>query len=82
MDFVSFNKDKHEYDNVLVIMDRLSKEFVSIPCNKTTTAEEMASLFIYHVWRYFRLLIQLCPIEDHNSSQTSRPSSVDSLALS
>lgn len=53
MDFVSFNKDRHGYDNVLVIIDRLSKESVSIPCHKTTTAEEMASLFIYHVWRYF-----------------------------
>jgi transposase InsO family protein len=53
MDFVSFNKDKHGYDNVLVVIDRLSKESISIPCYKTTTAEEMASLFIYHVWRYF-----------------------------
>jgi transposase InsO family protein len=53
MDFVSFNKDKHGYDNVLVVMDRLSKESISIPCHKTTTAEEMASLFIYHIWRYF-----------------------------
>src|SRR6266536_431634 len=53
MDFNSFNRDKHGYDNVLVIMDRLSKESISIPCHKTTTAEEMASLFIYHVWRYF-----------------------------
>ena len=34
-------------------MDRLSKESISIPCHKTTTAEEMASLFIYHIWRYF-----------------------------
>src|SRR6266536_2677299 len=53
MDFNSFNRDKHGYDNVLVVMDRLSKESISIPCHKTTTAEEMASLFIYHVWRYF-----------------------------
>jgi transposase InsO family protein len=53
MDFVSFNKDKHGYDNVLVVMDRLSKESISIPCHKTTTAEGMASLFIYHIWRYF-----------------------------
>jgi transposase InsO family protein len=53
MDFTSFNKDKHGYDNVLVIMDRLSKESISIPCHKTTTAEEMSSLFIYHIWRYF-----------------------------
>ena len=34
-------------------MDRLSKESISIPCHKTTTAKEMAFLFIYHVWRYF-----------------------------
>ncbi len=53
MDFNSFNKDKHGYNNVLVIIDHLSKESVSIPCYKTTTAKEMASLFIYYVWRYF-----------------------------
>jgi len=53
MDFNSFNKDKHRYDNVLVIIDHLSKESVSIPYYKTTTTEEMASLFIYYVWRYF-----------------------------
>ncbi len=53
MDFVLFNKDKHGYDNVLVVIDRLSKESISIPCYKTTIAEEMASLFIYYVWRYF-----------------------------
>ena len=53
MDFVSFNKDKHGYNNVLVIIDRLSKESILIPCHKTTTAKEMASLFICHVWRYF-----------------------------
>jgi hypothetical protein len=55
IDFVSFNKDKHSYDNVLVVVDRLSKESVSIPCHKATPAKEMASLFIYHVWRYFGL---------------------------
>ena len=49
MDFVLFNKDKHRYDNVLVVIDRLLKESVSIPCYKTTTAKEIASLFIYYV---------------------------------
>ena len=38
---------------MLVIIDRLLKESISIPCYKTTTTKEMASLFIYHVWRYF-----------------------------
>ena len=49
MDFNSFNKDKHRYDNVLVIIDHLLKESVSIPCHKTTTTKEMASLFIYYM---------------------------------
>jgi hypothetical protein len=34
-------------------MDRLSKEYISIPYHKTTTTKEMASLFIYHIWCYF-----------------------------
>ena len=55
MDFALFNKDKHGYNNVLVIMDRLSKESISIPYYKTTTTKDMASLFIYYVWRYFGL---------------------------
>jgi hypothetical protein len=38
---------------MLVVIDRLSKKSVSIPCYKTTTAKKIASLFIYHIWRYF-----------------------------
>ena len=53
VDFKSQPKDKHGFDNICVIVDRLSKQSISIPCYKTTTAEEMASLFIYYVWRYF-----------------------------
>ena len=49
MDFNSFNKDKHGYNNVLVIIDHLLKESISILYYKTTIAKEMASLFIYHV---------------------------------
>ena len=53
MDFNLFNRDKHRYNNVLVIMNYLLKESISIPCYKTTTTKEMASLFIYHMWCYF-----------------------------
>jgi hypothetical protein len=53
MDFVSFNRDKHGYDNILVIINYLLKKSISIPCYKTTTAEEIALLFIYYIWRYF-----------------------------
>jgi hypothetical protein len=53
MDFNSFNRDKHRYNNVLVIIDYLLKESISIPYYKTTTTKEIASLFIHYVWRYF-----------------------------
>ena len=53
IDFVLFNKDKHRYDNILVVIDRLLKESILIPYYKTTTVEEIASLFIYYIWRYF-----------------------------
>jgi hypothetical protein len=41
---------------MLVIINRLLKESVFIPCYKTTTVKEIASLFIYYIWRYFRPL--------------------------
>jgi transposase InsO family protein len=53
MDYCSFNKDKHGYDNVFVIIDRLSKQAISIPCHKTIDAQGMARLFIAHIYRYF-----------------------------
>jgi hypothetical protein len=42
MDFKSMPKDKHDYNTVWVIIDRLSKQAVSMPCHKTVTAEQMA----------------------------------------
>ena len=53
IDFTSFNKDKHRYNNVLVVIDRLLKELILILYYKTTTAKDIASLFIYYIWRYF-----------------------------
>jgi hypothetical protein len=52
MDFQEFPKDKHGYDNVLVVVDRLGKHPISIPCYKEVTAEETAHLFIKHVYQY------------------------------
>ena len=52
MDFHMFPRDKHGYDNVLVIVDRLSKHAISIPCHTTITAEGTARLFIEHVYRH------------------------------
>jgi hypothetical protein len=39
---------------MLVVIDCLLKESVFIPCYKTITAKEIAFLFIYYIWRYFR----------------------------
>jgi Reverse transcriptase (RNA-dependent DNA polymerase)/RNase H-like domain found in reverse transcriptase/Integrase zinc binding domain/Integrase core domain/Chromo (CHRromatin Organisation MOdifier) domain/Retroviral aspartyl protease len=51
MDFKSFPPDKAGYDMIFVVVDRLSKRSYSIPCYKTTTAKDMARLFIIYVWR-------------------------------
>jgi hypothetical protein len=50
MDFKEFPKDKHGYDSILVFMDRLGKGLVSIPCHKTTDAQQMAQLFIEWIY--------------------------------
>jgi transposase InsO family protein len=51
MDFKSFPKDKKGYNAVYVVIDRLGKRAYSIPCHKTTTAKDMAQLFISNVYR-------------------------------
>ncbi|ESZ90499.1 hypothetical protein SBOR_9116 [Sclerotinia borealis F-4128] len=33
IDFCSFNKDKYGYNNILVIIDKLTKQAISIPCD-------------------------------------------------
>jgi len=53
MDFKSMPKDKAGYDEVFVVIDRLSKQAISIPCYKTVTAEDMAQLYITYVYRYY-----------------------------
>jgi hypothetical protein len=52
MDFRSFPKDQRGYDAAFVVVDRLSKHPISIPCFKTTNAKDMAELFITHVYRH------------------------------
>lgn len=52
MDFRSFPKDKHGFDNVLVFVDRLTKRPISIPCHKNIDARGTARLFLTHVYRH------------------------------
>jgi transposase InsO family protein len=52
MDFKSFPLDKHGYDTLWVVIDRLSKQAISIPCYKTVTARNMAEMYIQHIYRH------------------------------
>ncbi len=52
MDFKEFPKDKHGYDTILVIIDRLGKDSVTIPCHKTIDARGLAILFTQWIYRF------------------------------
>jgi transposase InsO family protein len=52
MDYKSFPKDEHGYDTLWVVIDRLSKQAVSIPCFKTVTARDMSKMYIQHIYRH------------------------------
>jgi len=52
MDFKEFPKDKHGYDAILVIIDRLGKDSVTIPCHKNIDARGLATLFIQWIYRF------------------------------
>ena len=49
MDFKSFPVDKEGYDYLFVVMNRLSKQVVSVPYHKTVNARDLAELFLKYV---------------------------------
>ncbi len=51
MDFKSFPNDRQGFDTIFVVIDRLSKQSTSIPCLKTTTAKDMAVMYIDRIYR-------------------------------
>ena len=67
MDFVvglpkSQGYDGKQYDAILMVVDRLSKERHYIPCTEEdngTNAEATAGLFLRYVWRYHGLPVSL-----------------------
>jgi transposase InsO family protein/predicted aspartyl protease len=52
MDYKEFPRDRHGYDCILVFIDRLGKDSVTIPCHKTIDARGTAILFIQWVYRF------------------------------
>ena len=53
IDFKSFLASKRGFNTILVVVDQLGKQPISTPCHKTTTARDLATLFINHVWQYY-----------------------------
>ena len=52
MDFHSLPRDRYGYDCVFVVVDRLSKQPVSVPCHNDIGAKETARLFIEYIYRH------------------------------
>ena len=52
IDFKEFPRDKHSYNAILVVIDRLGKDSVTIPCHKTIDARGLAILFIMWIYRF------------------------------
>jgi hypothetical protein len=55
MDFKSFNKDRHGYNAILVIVDRLGKRLFFLLTHKTCTIANLAELYYIFLWRIFRI---------------------------
>ncbi len=51
MDFTEFPMSRNGYDMAVVFVCRLSKRTVTIPCHKTVTARDTATIFVKHVYR-------------------------------
>jgi hypothetical protein len=50
MDFIETLPKSSGYNAILIIIDRLTKQSIFIPCNDTITSAELAWLFILHVF--------------------------------
>jgi transposase InsO family protein len=51
MDFITHLEPSQEYDAILVVACRLTKMRHIIPCKGTCDAEEVARLYVKHVWK-------------------------------
>jgi transposase InsO family protein len=50
MDFITGLPDSQGYDSVLIVVDRLTKMAIYLPTTKKVTSEELARLYVKHVF--------------------------------
>ena len=55
IDFYELLKDRRGFNEVYIIVDRLSKRVISILYYKTTSARDIALLFLQYIYQYYRL---------------------------
>jgi len=53
MDFKNYSPNRKSFNAMLVIVNRLGKRLISIPCYKITIARDLAKLFIANIYRYY-----------------------------
>jgi hypothetical protein len=53
MNFKSFNKNRHKYDIILIMVDRLGKRSFFLLTYKTCTIADLAELYYAFPWRIF-----------------------------
>ena len=54
-DFIMDLPESEEFDNILVVVDRFSKEVEFIPCTKSMSALDTTKLYLRHVWKHHGL---------------------------
>lgn len=55
MDFVTGVPSSQGFDAIMVVVDRLTKLRHLIPCNTTVTSQDVAELYLKHVWKHHGL---------------------------
>ena len=56
MDFYKLLVDRNGYDMVIILVNRFSKRPFLIPYYKNINTKEAAWLYIYYIYRIYRLL--------------------------
>ena len=53
MNYYNFNKDKYNFNNILIIINRLNKQIITIFYYKTTILKDITKLYLYYIYYYY-----------------------------